>query len=343
MKSLVLNAPGKLELTERKVPEITSTEVLVQIKAAAICHTDFVVMEGQHTWATYPCILGHEFSGIVEECGEAVVNVKKGDKVTAISYIYCGFCKACRKGLHNACSNIRGIPFHMEGAFQEKASMPNLMLFKFGDTLTFEEASLTECAANGYSSVDRASITDGDKVVIIGPGPIGLFALQFALLKQPEELIMLGTREERLELAKSLGVTHVINVKKEDPHESIMNITNGYGADVVIFCGGGQESWELAEKILAPFGRVIVEALPQKSSDKWPVTVFKFTEKSIGFLGISGYNGAQFQKALSLMEEKKIQVSPLITHKFSLDDYKQAFDVSKNRIGGAIKVVFNSF
>jgi len=343
MKSLVLKSPGNLELTERKVPEITSTEVLVRIKAAAICHTDFVVMEGQHTWATYPCILGHEFSGMVEDCGDAITNVKKGDKVTAMSYIYCGYCPACRKGMHNACINIKGIPFHMEGAFQERASMPGLMLFKFGSTLSFEEASLTECAANGYSAIDRANITDGDKVVIIGPGPIGLFALQFASLKQPEKLIMLGTREERLKLAKSLGATHIVNVKKEDPYKSIMDITGGYGADAVIFSGGGQESWELAEKILASFGRVIVEALPQKSSDKWPVTVFKFTEKSIGFLGISGYNGTQFQKALSLMEDKKIQVLPIITHKFSLDDYKQAFNVSKNRIDGAIKVVFNSF
>ncbi|MCL5069909.1 MAG: alcohol dehydrogenase catalytic domain-containing protein [Actinobacteria bacterium] len=167
MKSLVLKSQGNLELIERIVPEITSTEVLVRIKAAAICHTDFVVMEGQHTSATYPCILGHEFSGVVQECGAAVVNVKKGDKVTAMSYTYCGFCNACRKGTHNACLDIRGIPFHMEGAFQEKIALPGLMLFKFGDVLSFEEASLTECAANGYSSVDRANITDGSQILFL--------------------------------------------------------------------------------------------------------------------------------------------------------------------------------
>ncbi len=343
MKSLILKSPGQLELSEREIPGISSSEVLLKVKAAAICHTDFVVMNGQHTWATYPCILGHEFSGIVEEAGGSVANVKKGDRVTAISYIYCGYCSACRKGMHNACTSVRGIPFHMEGAFQEMMAVPSLMLYKFSDRLSFEEASITECAANGYSAVDRACIEQGDKVVIIGPGPVGLFALQFAALKQPEALIMLGTRQERLKMASSLGATHVVNVREEDPYKKVMDITNGYGADAVIFCGGGPDAWQLAESMLASYGRVIMEALPDRADEKWPVTVFKFTEKSIGFLGVSGYNGSQFEKALSLMENGKVSVSPLITHTFPLEEYKQAFETSEKRISGAIKVVFNSF
>jgi len=341
MKSLVLLEPGKLELQEISIPESGHNDVLIKVISAAICHTDFVVMEGQHSWAKYPCVLGHEFSGIIEETGHGVNYLKKGDRVTSLGYSYCGECPFCRRGIHNACINIKGIPFHMDGAFGEFINVPANMVYKISDRLGFEEAALTEPAANGYSAVDRANIYSGEKVVIIGPGPIGLFALQYAKLKQPETLIMNGTRKERLDLAVELGATHAINVRKEDPYKTIMDITSGYGADVVLFCGGGQDAWEMAESILAPFGRVIVEALPETHDTKWPVTVFKFTSSSIGFLGVSGYNGQQFGVALKLLENKQVNASSLITHRFSLDRYQEAFNASLKREDGAIKVLFD--
>ena len=341
MRSLVLLEPHKLELQEVGIPKVGCNDALIRVLAAAICHTDFVVMEGQHSWARYPCVLGHEFSGIVESTGPGVKGLKNGARVTAMSYSYCGKCPSCRRGIHNGCSNIRGIPFGIEGAFQEYLSIPASMVFPIGCNLSAEEAALTEPAANGYAVADRADIYPGDKVVVIGPGPIGLLALQFASLRHPEILIMNGTRKERLDMASDLGATHTINVKDKDPYKEIMEITSGYGADAVLFCGGGQDAWEMAESILAPFGKIIVEALPQTYDTKWPVSVFKFTSHSIGFLGVSGYNGAQFGAALKLMDNKKIDAASLITHRFSLEEYEKAFNASLNREDGAIKVIFN--
>ena len=341
MKSLILLKPGKLELREVVIPKCGCNDILVKVISAAICHTDFVVMEGEHSHAKYPCVLGHEFSGIIEETGPGVDNLKKGDRITAMSYAYCGTCPSCRKGIHTGCRKISGIPFSMDGAFTEFVSIPASMAYPINKSLSFEEAALTEPASNGYSAVERADIYPGEKVVIIGPGPIGLLSLQFAKLRQPEILIMNGTRKERLDLATEFGATHTINIREADPYKSIMDITGGYGADVVLFCGGGQDAWETAESILAPFGRLIVEALPTKYDAKWPVTVFKFTERSISIQGISGYNGRQFGTALNLIENGKIKVSPLITHRFSLDEYIQAFKTSQERKEGAIKVLFN--
>jgi len=341
MKSLIVYEPKKFKLEDVEEPSNPeATQVLVKVSYCGICHTDFVVLNGEHPRAVYPCVLGHEFSGLVESIGPGVFNLKPGDRVTALSYEYCGICPACRRGIHNACINSRNIPFNINGAFQEKIKTSAVMYYKIPESLSLEEATLTEPAANGCAIIERANIYSGEKVVIIGPGTIGLLSLQIAAFEQPDKLIVVGTRDERLELASRLGATHTINIYKEDPYKTIMNITDGYGADVVLFCGGGKEAWQIAEKILNNFGRIIVEALPNKMTERWPVNVSKFTEKSIGFLGVSGYNGAQFEKALHLIAEKRIIVSPLITHKFILDEYKEAFETSDKRKEGAIKVLF---
>jgi len=340
MKSLVLLEPGKLELKEVNIPKYGCNDVLIRVVSAAICHTDFVVMEGQHSWAKYPCVLGHEFSGIIEDTGSGVTHLKKGDRVTAMNVYYCGVCPACRRGIHNGCREIKGIPFHMDGAYQEYMVMPSSIVFPIADSLSMEEAALTEPAANGYAVAERADIKPGQNIVVIGPGPIGLLALQFAALKQPQELIMTGTRKERLDIAAELGATHTINIKERDPYKDIMEITGGCGVDAVLFCGGGSHAWMMAESILAPFGRVIVEAIPQKNDEKWPVSVSKFTEKSISFMGIGGYDGSQFAATLNLIENKKINVSRLITHRFPLEKFEEAFETSKERKGGALRVLF---
>jgi L-iditol 2-dehydrogenase len=341
MKSLVLLEPRKFELKEVDIPEYGCNDVLIKVVSAAICHTDFTVIEGQHSWSKYPCVLGHEFSGIVENFGAGVDHVKKGDRVVAMGYSYCGVCPACQQGFQNGCRNMKGIPFHMDGAYQEFVAVPARIVYPISDSISMEEAALIEPAANGYAAADRANIQPGESVVIIGPGPVGLLSLQFAKLKQPQILIMNGTREERLNLASKFGATHTINVKEEDPFKKIMDITDGNGVNTVLFCGGEQDAWEMAESILTPFGRVVIEALPAKYDSRWPVTVSKFTEKSISFLGIGGYSAQQFATALKLVENKKIDVLPLITHRFPLENFKEAFETSKERKSGALRVLFN--
>lgn len=343
MKALILKGIRDFELKEIPVPKVGPNDVLIKVKAAAICHTDFSVMDKQHAWTKYPCVLGHEFSGVVEECGAGVTHVKPGDRVTALAYSYCGICENCRRGIHAGCENAIAIPFHYDGAYQEYMLTPAVTVYKISDDTSFEYAAMTEPLANAYSVVDWAKIYPGDNVVIVGPGPIGLFAVQVAALKQPDTIIMSGTRDERLDIARKCGATHTVNVKKEDPAKKIMEITGGKGADAVLYCGGGQEVWDLAENVLAPFGRFIIEAVPPKVDDRYPVSAFKFMEKSMTYTGVSGYDAAQFGASLKLIEKGKIIIDPIITHRFSLDNYQEAFDTVENRQGGAIKVLFNSF
>lgn len=338
-KSLVLKGPENFEIMDLPVPVPKPNEVLVEVAAASICHTDFVFKSGQYTKKRFPTILGHEFSGRVISCGDLVTNVRIGNNVTAMSYSYCGACMECRIGRYTACEHHMGIPMDMDGAFQQMIVVPENMVFRIPDSLNLEEAALTEPAANGFAAVEMSGIRPGETVVIIGPGPIGLLALQEASRRLPCSLIMLGTRRERLELAGKLGATEIVNINEHEPYGAIMDITAGKGADVVLFCGGGQNAWELAGRILKPFGRVVVEALPEPYNSKWPVPVCDFTEKNISYLGVSGYSPGQFVTTLQLMEKGVINVAPLITHRFRLEDYMEAFDTSEKRYDGAIKVV----
>ena len=340
MKSLVLTEPHKLVFQKRPVPVPGPAEVLIRVKAASICHTDFITLNGEYPGCKYPTVLGHEFSGIVEQCGGNVTHLKPGDRVTSLAYAYCRTCPSCHRGLQNGCRHSLGIPFQIDGAYQEMVSIPGMMVYSFDDSLSFAEAALTEPAANGYSAVDRATIYPGENVVVIGPGPIGLLALQAAKLKLPGSVTMLGTRLERLQLAVNLGATHTINVCKTDPYEAVMDITGGKSADVILLCAGTEDAWNLAGRILAPYGRVVVEALPPAHNTQWTVPVFDFTAKSISYIGVSGYTAAQFGTVLELMQSKKINVESLITHRFRLKDYKEAFETADKRKGGAIKVVF---
>ncbi len=340
MKALVLLAPRTLVLQERSVPEAAPTEVVIDVAVAAICHTDLVELEGGFLDINYPTVLGHEFSGIVAACGEAVTHIAPGDRVSSMGYSPCGTCQFCRRGLHNGCRNVRWIPGNLEGAFQEYVCVPANMVWKLDDRLSLEEGALAEPAANGYAAVARARINPGDHVVIIGPGPIGLLAVQCARLKSPASLTVAGTRADRLALARRFGATHVVNVRETDPYAAILAASGGLGGDVVILCAGTEDAWELSGRVVSKCGRVVVEAVAPSYDTRWPVSVMDFTSRAISYLGVSGYTAGEYQAAVDLLSLKVMDAKPLVTHRFRLEDYEQAFETSKTRAGGAIKVLF---
>lgn len=339
IKSLVLKKPGELVLEEKPLQKVGPNDALVRVKAAGICHTDFVVIEG-HDWTDYPTVLGHEYSGIVEKTGSEVFHVKPGDRVTSMSWYYCGICEQCRRGESASCKNMRAISFNLDGAFQEYLSVPASMLWKIPESISFEVASVTEPSANALSVVEQTSIEYGKDIAIIGPGPIGLLTTQVATFKQPNRLIMLGTRNERLDLARQFGATHTINVGEKEPYKEIMDITDGQGVDVVLFCGGGKEAWDLANKILKTFGRLSLEANPNETDATWPLNVYNMLMKGLWYKGIFGYNSGDFDTALKLIVQNKIDVASIITHRFKLQDYKNAFETAEKRLDGAVKVLF---
>jgi len=338
MKAFMVYEPGRYELIDTEVPRPAEDEVLVKVGAAAICHSDLDIIDGrrQHQ-VKFPLIPGHEFAGTVVETGKLVTGVKPGDRVVGENVIWCGTCHNCRNGLTSYCDSLGEVGTQQNGAFAEYVVFPAKNALKFS-AITMEEASNVEPAGNGYHAVESADIRVGDDVVVIGPGPIGLYALQHARLKCPRKLIMVGTRDERLDVAKKLGATHVVNTRKEDAYQRIMELTGGKGADKVIQCATKTDAFQLAFQVAAPYSKVIIEGVDDNKA-KMDIEYNEFIYKCFAVEGVGGVTHRMFEDTLRLMEQSCVDAKPIITHTMPLNNILDGIELLRSRKENVLKVV----
>lgn len=340
MRAFKLYEPFKYELVNIPIPSIKDNQVLVRVGAAAICHSDLDMIEGRRTFAiNYPAILGHEFAGTVAEVGKDVIGLKEGDKVACECSIWCGVCPNCLHGRTGTCLNYDEYGSMKPGGFAEYVAVNGNMAHKF-EKISMDEASNLEPAGNSYHAVKEAGINPGDIVMVIGPGPIGLYALQFAKLKYPGILIMVGTRDDRLGLSKKLGATVTVNVNKEDAHKKIMEVTGGKGVDKTIQCATTNDAVQLAVDTIGVNSTIIIEGV-NYGDKKIEFDFFNFLAKTLTIKGVTGAHTTHFIDSLKLMEQGLIDTKRIITHRFPLDRIDEGFDLLKQRKDGVIKVVIN--
>ena len=321
------------------MPEIGPEDVLLKVGAAGLCHTDLYTLRGQNPTVAYPIVPGHEFSGVVERCGPLVRHVRPGDRVAVMTILACGACRQCRQGRTTHCLNYSELGSQRNGGFSEYAAVPARSLVPVSDRLSLEEAALAEPAANAYSVVSHAGIEPGDRVVIIGPGPIGLLALQFAKLRQPGALILVGTRDERLAAGRRLGATHTIHIRRADPVETIRTLTNGLGADVVLQCAGTVSGTELAFKIVGNSGRIAIEGVTDGTQEVG-IAPNQLIFQGLRIVGVRGWSVHEFATAVDLMNLGLLDLESLLTHRLSLDAYESAYTLIDARKDEVIKAQF---
>jgi L-iditol 2-dehydrogenase len=340
MKAFMVFEPSQYSLVDIPVPAIREDEVLVKVGAAAICHSDLDIIEGRRTHSIQlPVVTGHEFAGTVADVGKYVSNVHAGDAVVCECILWCGACRNCRLGLTSMCGNFNELGTMRNGGFAQYAAVPAKMVHKFSK-ITMNEASNVEPAGNALHAVEEADIRLGDKVVVIGPGPIGLYALQFARLKCPEMLIMAGTRDERLQLAKQLGATHTVNTTTQDAAQAILELTAGKGADRVIQCATTESAMRLALRVAGANSRIAIEGFGG-SGRGIDLDFNDFIIRPMSITGVSGVFSRHYMQALELMEAGFVDAKPVITHTLPLDSIVEGFDMLRDRRSGAIKVVIN--
>jgi len=341
MKAFVVKKPFEYGLEDVPAPVCAYDGVVVKVVAAAICHSDLDVMEGRRKHQVrLPNTIGHEFTGVVTERGAGVSHVNTGDHVVCECIIWCGVCKFCRRGLTSLCLNFNELGTMEPGAFAEYVAIPGRLVHP-ADGISTEEAALIEPAGNGYHAAEKAGIMPGDDVVIIGPGPIGLLAMQFAATYNPDRLIMIGTRDSRLELARRLGATHTVNVKETDPVQSVMELTGGLGADKIINCATTDSSFETAMKIVAKDAVIVMEGL-SGSGKTVPVLMDDFIVKPFSIISATGVHSRQYMSTMALVREGKINLRSLITHRFALDQMDEAMITMKEKRNEVIKVLINN-
>lgn len=341
-----LVARGRIEVLETDVPAPGPDEVLLRVQACGICGTDVEIRDhGMPGEPPMPFIMGHEYAGVVAQVGSTVDEFRVGDRVAVEVHKGCGRCHNCIMGKYTACLNFgnrkKGHAANgmtANGGFAEYAVNHVNTLYKIPDEISFEEAALITTAGSAFYAIDAmGGYIAGDTVAVIGPGPIGLALVQAAKALGAEKVILTGTRKGRLELGKQMGADYTVNINDgEDPVEVVKELTHGVGADVVFDAAGVSSSLESALDLARPGGAIVMVAFY-----KGPVTVniSKAVVRNINLYTVRGEGRRNVKRALSMAAQRKIDLRPLITHKFALKDINQAFETYTKRIDNAIKVI----
>jgi len=327
MRAAMLYGVKDLRVEEVEKPQIGAGEVLVQIKAATTCGTDLKIFQRGYVEKVIklPTIFGHEWAGDVVEVGEGVTWPKKGMRIRAGNSAPCLRCRMCQKGKYNLCEDM----VWLWGAYAEYIRVPARTVLVNTQAIpphvTYEEAAITEPLACVLHGAEKAGIKLGDTVAIIGAGPIGLLHLLVAKKLGAERVIISDLLDERLEFARKLGAEETINAKTEDTVSKVKQLTNGYGADVVIEAIGLPATWEQALKMVRKGGTVLeFGGCPPETEIRVGTELLHYGEVTV--MGAFHTTPTHFKKALNLITSGVLNVKPLVTRRMPLEKIREAFE-----------------
>lgn len=336
MKTILLEEPGKLLLTATEPPGAPAPgEALVRVHRIGVCGTDIHAFGGKQPFFSYPRILGHELGVEVVAVGEGVENVKPGDRCSVEPYINCQKCIACRRGKPNCCTDIRVLGVHADGGMREQFVMPARKLHSSA-ILPYDQLALVETLGIGAHAVERAQIASGEFVLVIGAGPIGLAAMQFAVEKGAQ-VIVLDINDARIAFCQQqLGVPHAINGAKEDVLAALQRITNGDLPTAVFDATGNPKSMMGAFEFPAHGGRLVFIGLFQGD-----VTFNdpNFHRRELTLMGSRNAQPEDFTRIIRLIEDGRIDTTPWITHRAAFDAVVQEFPAWTDPVTGVIKAM----
>ena len=336
MKAGVLKGIEDLSITEVDKPEPREGEVLIEVKACAICGTDIKVYHYGHKLIRFPRITGHEVSGIIVEKGKKIENWKVGERVMISPVIPCGSCFYCQRGWQSMCNDLTAIGYQYDGGFAQFMIVPekgvrNGCVHKIPEGLSFEEAALAEPLACVINGQELSKIRLGDIVLIIGSGPIGCLHTELARLNGASLVILADLEEERLKLAQFTGADFFINCSVEDIKERVGEITEGHMADRVIVAAGSGKAQEDSLPLVAKMGSInFFGGLPKKS----PNITFNSNLLHYGEFFVVGTHGStpyHNEIALSLISSGKIKIKKYISRRFPLKNLLEGLKLAEER------------
>lgn len=334
MKSLVCVNPGSFEYREIEKPLLKPGHAILKIKRIGICGTDLHAFEGTQPYFNYPRILGHELSGELVDFDNAP-GFDKGEIVTLIPYFNCGICVACRMGKPNCCTHIEVCGVHRDGGMVEYLSVPSSSLVH-GEGLSLDELALVEPLAIGAHGVRRADIKNGENVLVIGAGPIGLGTMEFARIAGAN-VIALDMNESRLQFCKEkTGIKFIINAGEPDVYQQIAEVTNHEMPTVVIDATGNLKAINNAFQYMAHGGRYVLIGL-QKGDIHFSHPEFHKREATL----MSSRNATRedFETVIAAMKNKVVNPENYITHRAIFEGVKDNFSQWLNPANEVIKAM----
>jgi threonine dehydrogenase-like Zn-dependent dehydrogenase len=350
MKATVFIEPGRIELEDKPIPDVGPNDALLRVTTTTICGTDIHIVKGEYP-VEKGLTIGHEPVGVIEKLGANVHGYEEGQRVIAGAICPSGYSNACLDGLHSqdgqSCAHglkpLGGWRFGntIDGAQAEYVRVPDAManLSPVPDALTDEQVLMCpDIMSTGFAGAESGNIRIGDTVVVFAQGPIGLCATAGAKLKGATTIITVDSVAERLEISKRMGASYTIDFNRVDPVDEIMRITDGRGVDVAIEALGLQQTFENCLRVLKPGGTL--SSLGVYSQDlKIPLDAFHAglgDNRIVTSLCPGGKE--RMRRLMNVIASGRVDLEPLVTHRYRLDDIVDAYDLFSQQRDGVLKV-----
>lgn len=333
MKQLVCESPGQLRMVDVPMPQPNPREVLIRVRRIGLCGTDMHIFRGTQPFLAYPRVMGHELAGEVVSAPESSALVA-GDPVYVMPYFSCGSCVACRKGKGNCCMRIEVLGVHRDGGMTEYLSVPAQFVFK-AEGISLDEAALLEFLAIGMHAVKRGSVARGQRVLVVGAGPIGLAVALFAHLRGAEVTAM-DSRADRLDFCRDvLGLAHTVTVGESDK-QTLSTLTDGEFFDVVFDATGNIKAMERGLEFVAHGGAyVLVSVVRDVMSFADP----EFHKRETSLLGSRNATPEDFRDVIAAVQAGRVPTGLMATHRTTLDGFMDVLPSWMDPASGVIKAV----
>lgn len=334
MKAIQIVKPGEIRLADKEMPVRKDGEALLKIMYCGICGADVASYTGNQPFTTYPRIPGHEFSAKIVEIPENDKGLKKGDIITCNPYFNCGECYACKRGIVNACHDNQTMGVQRDGSFQEYITMPIERLID-GKGLTAKELALIEPFSISCHALSRADVKAGDNLLIMGAGPIGLFALMKAKAAGARVLIA-DMLESRLTLAENYGADLTVNVKSQSLEKACDDFTNGNGFDVCVEACGAPETFLECINRAAHGANIILIGNGKRETSFVHSIILK---KELNIFGSRNAFTKDFEELIKLVKDGKADILKMVSGVYEKENAAEAFEALAHNDGSLAKLL----
>jgi threonine 3-dehydrogenase len=336
MKALVkAKAERGIWMEDIEPPEVGHNDVLIRIKKTAICGTDIHIYQWDE-WAQHtirgPLTAGHEFCGEIVECGSEVKGFKIGDRVSAEGHITCGVCRNCRAGRRHLCMNTAGVGVNRPGAFAEYLSVPAFNVFKLPDSISDDMAAILDPLGNATHTALSFDLV-GEDVLITGAGPIGIMAVAIARYAGARHIVITDINDYRLALASKMGASRTLNVTRESIDDTMQELGMEEGFDVGMEMSGNAQAFHDMLRTMHHGGKIaLLGLLPEDTGIDWNAVIFK----GLTIKGIYGREMFETWYKMSSMLQSGLNIDPIITHHYPVDEFQPAFDLMESGQSGKV-------
>jgi 2-desacetyl-2-hydroxyethyl bacteriochlorophyllide A dehydrogenase len=343
MKAIIIHSPGNIGMIEVEKPKAGPLDILIKVAYSGICGTDLAILDGDMSFVRdglirYPVRIGHEWSGIVEEVGTMVTDIRRGDRVVADNVVTCGVCEQCAAGKPDLCRSARavGTVNCWDGSFAEYMLMPERHVYKLPDDISLEEAALIEPSTIALCGLKHCGLKADSSVLIIGTGPIGLAAAAIAKNMGVSNVMLAGRKQIKLDIGKKMGADTTVDVTVNDLKTFVLKNTDGFGADAVVETSGSIGTVNNCLGAIRPGGTFALIGFYETTLDDFPIDYFVLNR--IHMIGIAGEMGL-IPEVIDMMSSKGLDLMPMITHRYNFDEAADAIKTAKEKNNVKIKMM----